>query len=133
MDYTAINPTTTSQAMSKIERLIAGEDADSIGTMLTNPMSQQTTKGNTLTPLTGGSISGTNIDSNHSTAGKSVVTYISREQTETDLVMDQRVSTMENILLLIARRLDIDINFNDSNEQTNKATSSDNEDGCTPK
>jgi hypothetical protein len=133
MDYTTFTPNPTSQAMSKIERLITGEDADSIGTMITKANSTQKTRGiNTPSSVTGSTLVN-NFNSTQSTAGKSLVTSASRTLTEADLLIDKRMTTMETVLFLTAKRMGINANnLTDNNRSTtNEATSSVNEDGCT--
>jgi hypothetical protein len=132
MDCTAINSKATSQAMSKIERLITGEDADSIGTMITNGNLQQNFRDNHTPSSVTASTSANNFDSNNSIAGKSAATSASRALTEADLLIDKRVTTMETILFLLAKRMGVDVNEIDNNISQTGATLS-NEDGCRDK
>jgi hypothetical protein len=132
MVCTEITTNARSQAMSKIERLITGEDADSIGTMITKANSQQPFSGINTTSSVAGFTSVNNFDSTQSAAGKSMTTSTSRTLTEADLLIDKRMTTMETVLFLLAKRMGIDVDLNDNNNSTtNEATPSVNEDGCT--
>ena len=138
MDLTAIkNTTPQNQAMAKVERLITGEETDSIGTMLTSTTQPLQTATNTISYITGSTtVEQDKNMSAQSITGRSITTTMTQEQMESNiLLLHKSYSTMENFMQLIANHLGISqgegtSQINDA--QDGYATSPEGE-GCTQK
>ena len=100
-------------AMSKVERILNGEENDSIGTLMTSNTLQP--PNNPHTPSSGGQGENTsdtaNVGSNISTMAASVATGMSHAQMEANIVvLNKNFSTIENVVLLLAKHFNLDIN-----------------------
>jgi hypothetical protein len=135
-------------AMSKVERILAGAENDSIGTLMTSATSPPLQNANPSLSVTGTSgailTSPTNFASTPSTTTRSVATTMSQAQMETNIVhLNNCMSTIETVVLLMAQSMHLDIssvniqstgtllptNQTPASPQHDNATSS-NEGGC---
>jgi hypothetical protein len=129
------------QAMSKVERILAGQENDSIGTVMTSATS--TPPNNAYTSVvvgTSGPISNTiNVASTPSTTTRSVATTMSQAQMETNIIhLNNCMSTIESVVLLMAQSMKVDISSvnlqslsNTTPNCTNlEATATSQESGC---
>jgi hypothetical protein len=146
----SIHNAPSGHAMSRVERILAGEENASIGTLMTSntlspPNNTSTPSNNTPPTLIGPtSITGNPLGSSQSTIARSVATSMSIEQMETNIIslnnnmttITTNMTSMTSFLHLIANRLDINaetISAIGTTGNQNEATSSNNEGGCNQK
>ncbi len=135
----AIIQTMPTGPMSRIERIITGEESDSIGTLLTNPTSQHPANihnPSSILSLGDGIISNNNTSSSLSTMVQSAAPSMSPAQMETNIIyLHKSMSTIESVVLLIAQNMKLDVSKAgiQAADQSPKATASDNEAGCDDK
>jgi hypothetical protein len=131
----AIIQTMPTGPMSRVERIITGEESDSIGTLLTNPTTQYPSTLNNLSSISlGDGINNTN--SSLSTMVQSAAPTMSPAQMETNIVfLHKSMSTIESVVLLIAQNMKLDVSKAglQVSDQSSRAAASDNEVGCKDK
>jgi hypothetical protein len=135
MDCTALQTSHMANAMSKVEKLIMGEENDSIGTLLTSATSTHVITGTIPSSINGSTSDNTIIHSSQSTLGKSVATTMSQEQIVSNIV---NLNKGMSILYLIAKQLNIEVDDEDpktspGDNQITEATSSNADGGCKEK